>query len=121
MSSDINRLVFDCFARRVLAKKVVALPVLRRSDGSANEATTTVWTDIAQHMINTGGTERTFIGADACLMRVGWQRFIAVLASWPEFQHGVSFYVERLAQKSAAASLPQSRRRIHNSGGDGER
>lgn len=87
MSRDINRLVFDCRARRVLAKKVVALPVLRRSGGSGNETATTVGTDIAQHILNTGGTERTFIGTDACLMRVGWQGFVTKLAGWPEFQH----------------------------------
>ena len=67
MSRDNNRLVFDCSARRILAKKVVTLPVLRRSDGSGNKAATTVGTDVAQHIFNTGGTERTFIGADACL------------------------------------------------------
>ena len=66
MSRDINRLVFDCYARWILAKKVVTLPILRRSDGSGNEAAATIWTDIAQHIFDTGRTKRTFIGADAC-------------------------------------------------------
>jgi len=67
MSRRINRPVFDFGACRVLAKKIVAFPVLRRSDGSGNEAATAVWTDVSQNIINTCGTERTFIGADACL------------------------------------------------------
>jgi hypothetical protein len=67
MSCGINWPVFYFCTCRVLAKKVVTLPVLRRSDGSRNEATATVRTDIAQDMLNTGGAECTFIGADACL------------------------------------------------------
>jgi hypothetical protein len=120
MSRDINRLVFDCCARRVLAKKVVTLPVVRRPDGSRNEAAATVWTDVAQHMFHAGRTKRTFIGADAGLKRVWWQSFVAVFARGSEFQHGASFYVRRLTNQSAAASLAQSRRRIHRSVGDVE-
>lgn len=71
MSRDIDRPVFYSCARRVLAKKVVTLPVPRLPDGSGNEAATTVWTDIVQHMLDAGGTERTFIGADACLSELG--------------------------------------------------
>jgi hypothetical protein len=47
MSRDINRLVFDGCVRGILAKKVVTLPIVRRSDGSGNEAAATIWTDIA--------------------------------------------------------------------------
>lgn len=65
MGLAINRLVFDGCAHRILAKKVVTLPIMRRSDWSGSEATTTIWTDIAQHILNTGRTKRTFIGADA--------------------------------------------------------
>jgi hypothetical protein len=67
MNRDINRSVSDRDTGRVLAKKIVILPVLRRSDGSLNEAATTVWTNIAQHLFHARGTECTFIGADACL------------------------------------------------------
>ena len=67
MSRDINRLVFDGCARRILAQKVVTLPIFRRSDGSGKEAAATIWTDIAQHILNTCRTKRTFIGADARL------------------------------------------------------
>jgi hypothetical protein len=55
----------DYCARRVFAEKVVALPALRRSDESWNEAAAAIRTDIAHHMIDTGGAEHTFIGADA--------------------------------------------------------
>jgi hypothetical protein len=67
MSCDINWFVPYLCAWRVLAEKVVTLPVLRRSDGSGNEATATVRADVAQHMIDAGGTKRTFISADARL------------------------------------------------------
>ncbi len=65
MRRGINRPVCDGYASRVLAKKVVAFPVLRRPDGAGHEAAATVGRDIAQHVLNAGGTERTFIGADA--------------------------------------------------------
>jgi hypothetical protein len=42
-------------------------------------------------MVNASRTKRTFIGADARFKRVGWQSCVAVFASWPEFQHGLSF------------------------------
>ena len=85
MSRDIDWSVSDLCARWVLAEKVLAIPVLRRSDGPGNESTATVGTDIAQHMINAGGTKRTFIGADARLKGVGRQCCVAVLAGRPEF------------------------------------
>ncbi|SLM43488.1 hypothetical protein NSND_60921 [Nitrospira sp. ND1] len=47
MSREIDRPVFCCCARRVLAKKVVAFPVLRGPDGSGHETATTVRVDIA--------------------------------------------------------------------------
>lgn len=103
MSREINRPVFDGCASRLLPKKVVTLPVCRRSDGAENETATAVGADVAQYLINACGKERTFIGADACLTRIGWQRFVAVLAGRPEFQHGGFFYVERRVQKSAVA------------------
>lgn len=96
MSREINRPVFDGCVRRVLTKKVVTLPVVRRSDGSGSEAATTVRADIAQHLLHTGGTKRTFIGADAGLKGVGWQSFVAMLAGRSEFQHGGCFGMELL-------------------------
>ena len=57
--------MFDFGARWVFAKKVVALPVLRRSNWSGNKAATAILADIAQNIIHTCGTERTLISADA--------------------------------------------------------
>lgn len=67
MSRDINRPVLDLGARRVLAQKVVTLPVLRRSDRPGNKTPTAIWADVVQDIVDTCGTERTFIGADARL------------------------------------------------------
>ena len=47
MSRDIDRPMLDRCARRVLAEKVIALPVLRRPDGSGHEAAAAVGTDVA--------------------------------------------------------------------------
>ena len=90
MGHRINRPVLDLGARRVLAEVVVTLPVPGRSDWSGNKATAAIWTDVVQNAIDTRGAEGTFVGADACFKGVGWQRFVAVLAAWPEFEHSVS-------------------------------
>ena len=84
MSHDINRPVPYLCARQVFAKKVATLPVLRWPDGPGREAVTTVRTDVAQDVLNTGSTKRTFIGADACLKRIGRQSCVAVLAGWSQ-------------------------------------
>ena len=84
--------MFDLCARRILAKNIVALPIVRRSDRSGNKAAATIRTNVAQDILNAIGAKRTFIGADACLKGVGWQSFVAVLTRGPEFQHGVSFH-----------------------------
>ena len=93
MSHPVNWPVLYCRACRVLAKKIVVFPVCRRSDGSGHEAAAAIGTDIAQHLFNAGGTERTFIGADARFKGVGRQRFIAMFAGRSEFQHDHAFYV----------------------------
>lgn len=67
MGGEINRPMFHCRACRVLAEIVVAFPIRRRSDRPGYEPTTTVRTDIVQHVCNGCGAERAFIGADACL------------------------------------------------------
>lgn len=91
MSRAIDRLVFYGCARRVLVKEVVASPVPGRSDGPGHEAAPTVWTNIAQHPLDTVSAKRTFIGADACFRGVGRQDLVAVLTGRSEFQHmGVS-------------------------------
>jgi hypothetical protein len=66
MSHRINWPIFDLGARWVPAKIVVTFPVLRRSDGSGNEATTAIWTDVAQDHVDTRGAKGAFIRTDAC-------------------------------------------------------
>lgn len=65
MSFRVNGTVFDVGTRWILAKIVIAFPILRWPDWSWNKATTAVRTDVAQYGINTRGTERTLIGTDA--------------------------------------------------------
>ena len=67
MNCRINRPVPDPGTRRVLAKKVVAFPVLRWSDRSGNKTAAAIRTDVAQNAINTGGAEGALIGTDARL------------------------------------------------------
>ena len=85
MYSGIHRPVFHIRARRVLAQIVVTLPVLRWPNRPRHKTTAAVRTDISQNTIHARGAERTFIGADARLQRVGWQRLVAVFAAWSEF------------------------------------
>src|SRR5688572_9098847 len=67
----VNRPVLHLGTPWGLAKIVVAFPVLRWPDGSRHEATTAVRTHVVQDVVNTCGTERTLIGTDACLERIG--------------------------------------------------
>ena len=67
VSCRINRSVLDPGTRRILAKKVVAFPVLRWSDRSGNKTAAAIRTDMAQNTINTGGAEGALIGTDARL------------------------------------------------------
>ena len=91
MRCRINRPVSDRSTRRVLAEKVVAFPVFRRPDRSGNKTAAAIRTDVAQDTFDTCGAERTLIGADARLKRVGRQRLVAVLTAWSEFEHVVTF------------------------------
>jgi len=65
MSRWINGPVLDPGAGRILAEEVVAFPVLRWSDWPGNESAATVWTDVAQDLINARCAERAFVRADA--------------------------------------------------------
>jgi len=107
VSGNIYRPVFDFCARRILAKKIVILPILRRSNRSENKAAATIWTNVPQDILNAIGAKRTFIGADACLKGVGWQSPVAVLAGRPEFQHSVSLH----SWTVASARVSEGRRR----------
>lgn len=67
MSFRVHGSVFDLGAGWVLAKIVIALPILRWSDGPGYKTSTAVRTDVTQDGADTSGTERTFISTDACL------------------------------------------------------
>jgi hypothetical protein len=67
MSFRVNGSVLDLGARWVLAKIVIAFPILRWSDWPGDKTSTAVRTDIAQDGVDTSGTERTFISTDARL------------------------------------------------------
>lgn len=112
MGRGINRPVCDGYASRVLAQKIIPFPVLRRPDGSGHEAAATVGANIVQHMLHAGGTECTFIGADARVQRVGWQSVVAMLTGRSEFQHVDPFCLEWLVQKCTvtAEAYPLFRR-----------
>ena len=87
MLPGIDRPVPDTRARGVLAQVVVALPVLRRPDGPLREAAAAVRADVAQDSIHTGGAERAFVAADACVCRIGRQCLVAVLAGRSKLEH----------------------------------
>jgi hypothetical protein len=65
MGCQINWPVFDLGAGRIFAKEVVALPILRWSDGSGNKANAAVRADVPQNLIDTRRAKRAFIGANA--------------------------------------------------------
>lgn len=67
MGGRVNRSVLDLGTCWILAKIVIAFPVLRRSDGSRHKTTPAVGADVAQYGIDTGSAERTFISTDARL------------------------------------------------------
>lgn len=90
MRDRINRPVLELGARWVFAKKIIANPVLRRSDWSRNKASTAVWTDVTQDSIDAGGAKRALVATDTRFKGVRRQRLVAVLASWSEFKHGAS-------------------------------
>jgi hypothetical protein len=87
MNCRINRPVPYLRARRVFTEEVVALPVLRRPDGSRNKSATAIGAHVLQDAIDARDAERAFVGADARLERVGRQRLVAVLAGRSEFKH----------------------------------
>ena len=91
MRRHINRTMLDLLARRILAKKVVTLPVCRRPDGPGSKAPAAIRTNVTQHAVDAGGAERAFIAANACLKRVRGQRRVAVLTAWSQFEHRTPF------------------------------
>ena len=82
MHIRINGSIFDFGAGRILAKVVVAVPILGWPDRSRHETTAAIWTNVIQDGVDTRTAERTFVTAYARLQRIGRQGLVAVLASW---------------------------------------
>jgi len=87
MNRRVNRPMLDLGARRVLAKEVVAFPVVRRSDRSRNESAAAVRADVFQNVTHTRSAKCALVSADARFKRVGRQRLVALLTSRSEFKH----------------------------------
>lgn len=67
MNFRVHGSMFDLGTRWVLAKIVIAFPILRWSDWPGYETSTAVRTDVAQDGVDTSGTECTLISTDARL------------------------------------------------------
>lgn len=107
MGHGIDRPVPDFGARRVHAKKVVALPVPRRSDRSRNEPTAAVRTHVTERF-DARRAERAFIRTNASIDGTGRQRLVAVLAGRTKFQHRApSLSCSPTARADAAYAEPQ--------------
>lgn len=85
MSSEINRPMPACGARRILTQEIVLLPILRRPHRPRHEASAAIGTDITQHLFDTCGAERTFVAANACFSRTWGQHPVAMLADGSQF------------------------------------
>ena len=84
----IHRPVLRLGARRVFSKKVVTIPIRRRSNRSGNKPAAAIWADIPQNAFDTGHAEGALIGTNTRLKRIRRQRLVAMLASRSEFKHG---------------------------------
>jgi len=63
MNFRVNRLMPDLGARGILAKEVVAFPVLRRSDGPWNESPAAVRAHVLQDVFDARRTKCALVGA----------------------------------------------------------
>lgn len=88
MHLRIRRMMLHRGARLICLKKVVIVPIRRRSDRSRYEPAAAIWANISQNAVDAGGAEGALIGADAYLKRIRRQRLIAVFASRSEFKYG---------------------------------
>ena len=64
-------------------------PVGQGADGAGHKAACAIGADVVQHLLHTGRTKGTFIGADARIRRLSRQVLVAHLAVRFEDQHGV--------------------------------
>src|SRR5262245_18312587 len=96
MDGEINGPMLHLSARRILSQIILAVPILRRSNRSGNEAAATIGTDVVQHVFYTSCAERTFIGTDARIAGIRRQCLVAVFASRSKFQHGVPWSEQQI-------------------------
>ena len=87
MFGDIDRAAFDGLRRRILAKKVIVVPVVAGPDRARDKTAATVGADIVEHLLDTFRAKRAFETADHGLGGIRRQGFVAVLAGGSEFQH----------------------------------
>ena len=92
MLRRINRSVPDSRARRILAEKIVILPVRRRPDRPRRESSAAIRADIVQDALDAAHAKRAFIGTDSRFERIRRQFLVAVFAGRTEFEHRVSLY-----------------------------
>jgi hypothetical protein len=96
VSGRVDGSVPDSSARRVLAKKVVALPIVRRPDWSWHEPSATVGADVVENCLNAGRAERAFVRADARFTGIRRKGLVAVFAGRAQFEHRVLIVDSRL-------------------------
>src|SRR5713101_609037 len=89
MRHRIHQPVLHLGVRRIFSKKVVTVPVPRRSNRSRDKPAAAIWTDISQNASDGRIAEGALVRTYARLKRIGRQRLIAVLAGRSEFKHGV--------------------------------
>ncbi len=89
MRHRIHQPVLHLGVRRIFSKKVVTVPVPRRSNRSRDKPAAAIWTDISQNAFDGRIAEGALVRTYARLKRIGRQRLIAVLAGRSEFKHGV--------------------------------
>lgn len=67
MNLQIDWPMRDRAAGGVISKVVIPFPILRRTDGTRDEAATAVWAYIAEQFIHAKSAERALKGTDSCL------------------------------------------------------
>lgn len=88
MGGDINGTMPQPGRGRILAQVVLPLPVPCGPNRTRRKAAAAVRADVLQQALGALRAKRAFEGADPRLRGVGGQRLVAVLAGWPEFEHG---------------------------------
>jgi hypothetical protein len=101
MSFRVNRPMPDLGTRRIFAKAVAALPVLRRSDWSWNKSSAAVRAYIFQDVFDARRTKCALVATNTCFERVGRQRLVAILTGRSEFKHAAPCFSATASQKRA--------------------